>query len=100
MKTRKMAAVLNGAKGRNLADWNWRIRWVTSRTDRMDSSDVSLTIAMNSFASGGVTMRNAYGTMTRLAECHLESPRLRAASTWPRGMASSSERKISAIYAE
>ena len=89
--------MLKGANGRKLADWNSRMRWVTSRTDRIDSSEVSLIMAMNSLPSGGTTMRSACGRMISRADSHRDSPRLWAASTCPLGTASIPERKISAM---
>ena len=50
------AAVLKVGKVMKVFDWNSRILCVVSRTEISDRSAVSLSMAMNSLPSGGITI--------------------------------------------
>src|SRR5690606_3158387 len=91
------ATVLKGGKTSKVEAWNSLARWVMSLTERTDSSEVSLSMAMNSLPSGGTTMRRACGRTTWRAVCQLLRPRLRDASICPEETASMPALKISAM---
>ena len=61
--------------------------------------DVSLIRATNSLVSGGIMMRNAWGSTIETIVAGRDMPSDRAASTWPRGTASMPARIVSAMYA-
>ena len=59
------------------------------------SSEVCLSIVMNSLPSGGTTTRAAWGRITSRIVGHGAMPTVFAASHWPRSIAPIAARKIS-----
>jgi hypothetical protein len=61
--------------------------FVSSMMVTTEQTEVSLNMAMKSLTTGGMTMRNACGTMIRRSACTLLMPSDNAASIWPPGIA-------------
>ncbi len=59
---KEVERVFNRKTKMKVFDWNSRVRWVSSRTEMTDSRAESLSMAMNSLPSGGMTMRIAWGS--------------------------------------
>ena len=57
-----------------------------------EQTDVSLNSAMKSLVTGGITIRTAWGMITRRKAIARDIPRARAASIWPGGIACSPAR--------
>ena len=73
--------------------------WSAAATPSTNTSDVSLISSTNSFVSGGIITRNAWGTMMLRIAWLRPIPSGRAASICPLGTASMPPRMVSARYA-
>ncbi|MNG42066.1 hypothetical protein D3C85_1268880 [compost metagenome] len=61
-------------------------RYISSQTPITDTSELSLSMAMNWLPVGGMITRKACGMITRLRVLNGLMPSAREASHWPTGM--------------